>query len=1014
MNEKKPSTEKTSKDSPLRNDIRRLGDLLGETLKRLGGKKLFETEEQVRALCKQLRAEHSPATERQLKRLLHSLNLDEAIGLIRAFSVYFQLVNIAEQHHRIRRKRFYELHTPDEPQRGSVADAFRQISAENKPGSDGELRKRLQGVVDRLEIVPVMTAHPTEAARRTLLEKHRRVADLLTAVDDPNLPPRSRHELHAALAAEVESIWQTDEVRHAQPTVLDEVNNVLYYFDSSLFDSVPKLMEELELRLEENFPGVHLRDGAAPLRFGSWVGGDRDGNPFVKPETTWDTLRLQQRLALRKYRDAVQDLARRLSESSRYSTATGELMNSLERDATQLPVTAGIVARQNPEEPYRQKLTYIHARLMNTLERNEELGSVLRIERPNELISIRPALPIIAALGKSKSARKSFYKKGAELWEDLRLVRDSLRAAKADYAAREIDRLMRQVAVFDLHLATLDIRQHSQRHLEALTEITGALALARGYAQMTEDERAEWLTEELSTPRPLMGADARFSEETTETLNVFRVVRRARDEISEAAIRTYIVSMTREASDLLAVLVLAKQAGLITFVVPPSGGRRGRNESATESMPPEGGTTNAIAVAPLFETIDDLRRAPEVMARLFENPVYRHLLETQGNLQEVMIGYSDSSKDGGILTSSWELYKAQKRLWQVAREHGVELRLFHGRGGTVGRGGGPSHEAILAQPPDTVASRIKITEQGEVISSKYSLPEIAMRSLELTTAAVIAASLTDGSSTKTHEANTKQSDVKPGFLRDPSCDFVEENSLEQWQAAMERISEQAFAVYRGFVRETDGFLDYFSQATPVEELQHLRIGSRPAKRKQGSMSLDDLRAIPWVFGWTQSRHLLPGWLAVGTALENFVAENPRKNLALLREMYEHWPFFHSTLSNIEMTLAKADFQIARQYAERAPDRKLSRRIFKLLADEHQRTCRVVLQITGEKRLLDNSPVLQRSIEVRNPYVDPMSYLQVELLARSRAGKVPAEDREKLLYAILLTINGVAAGMRNTG
>ncbi len=321
-------------------------------------------------------------------------------------------------------------------------------------------------------------------------------------------------------------------------------------------------------------------------------------------------------------------------------------------------------------------------------------------------------------------------------------------------------------------------------------------------------------------------------------------------------------------------------------------------------------------------------------------------------------------------------------------EHGVELRLFHGRGGTVGRGGGPSHEAILAQPPDTVASRIKITEQGEVISSKYSLPEIAMRSLELTTAAVIAASL-------------------PGEAKN-------DDPLDGWQAAMERISEQAFAVYRGFVRETPGFLDYFSQATPVEELQHLRIGSRPAKRKQGSMSLDDLRAIPWVFGWTQSRHLLPGWLAVGTSLENFVAESPRKNLTLLREMYQRWPFFHSTISNIEMTLAKADFQIARQYAERTPDRKLGQRIFKLLTVEYERTCRVVLQITGEKRLLDNSPVLQRSIEVRNPYVDPMSYLQVELLARSRAGKVPEEDREKLLYAILLTINGVAAGMRNTG
>jgi phosphoenolpyruvate carboxylase len=357
-----------------------------------------------------------------------------------------------------------------------------------------------------------------------------------------------------------------------------------------------------------------------------------------------------------------------------------------------------------------------------------------------------------------------------------------------------------------------------------------------------------------------------------------------------------------------------------------------------------------------------------------------------------MIGYSDSSKDGGILTSSWELYKAQERLWQVARAGGVELRLFHGRGGTVGRGGGPSHEAILAQPRDTVASRIKITEQGEVISSKYSLPEIAMRSLELTTAAVIAASV-----------------PQAGPL-----EGKHEELLEHWQAVMEQISADAYATYRRFVRETDGFMDYFTQATPVEELQHMRIGSRPAKRKTGSKSLDDLRAIPWVFGWTQSRHLLPGWLAVGTALENFLAEAPRKKLAVLREMYERWPFFHSTISNIEMTLAKADFQIARQYAERLPEPALGQRIFKMLEQEYERACRVVLQITGEKRLLENAPVLRRSIAVRNPYVDPMSYLQVELLARNREGGLSKKDEEKLLYAILLTINGIAAGMRNTG
>ncbi len=1003
MSEKNPSrtTNAAAKDLPLRNDIRRLGDLLGGTLKRLGGEKLFDIEEQVRDLCKKLRRDHAPETERELKELLHGLSLDDVIGLIRAFSVYFQLVNIAEQHHRIRRKRFYELHTPDKPQGGSIADTFRQISE----AGDGELRSRIEHVVERLEIVPVMTAHPTEAARRSLLEKHRRIANLLTAFDDDNLPPRRRDELQAELAAEVESIWQTDEVRHTQPTVLDEVNNVLYYFDAALFDSVPALLEELGNRLKETFD-VELRDGAAPLRFGSWVGGDRDGNPFVTPDVTWETLRLQQRLILRKYKAAVSELSRRSSESVRFASPNDELKASIERDAKEMKKTAEEVFKRNPQEPYRQKLSFIYRRLENTEKRNQDLASALRIETPNQLISIRPALPIIAALTKSDTMTASVYRTGTELWEDLRIVRDSMRAGKAELAARAVDRLMRQVATFDLHLATLDLRQHSERHRAALTEITSGLNLATDYGQMNEQERLAWLTEELATPRPLVATDAQYSEETTETLNVFRVARRALEEISPNAIRTYIVSMTQEASDLLAVLVLAKQAGLMdcglriadcglahasTNQNPPLH----QSKSALSKKSAIRNSQSAIAVAPLFETIDDLRRAPEVMQRLFDNPVYRRLLEAQGNLQEVMIGYSDSSKDGGNLTSSWELSKAQERLWQVARASGVELRLFHGRGGTVGRGGGPSHEAILAQPSGTVAGRIKITEQGEVISSKYSLPEIAMRSLELTTAAVIAASV-------------------------PQVE-KQQPELEHWQSAMEQISADAFATYGRFVRETEGFFDYFTQATPVEELQHMRIGSRPAKRKQGSKSLEDLRAIPWVFGWTQSRHLLPGWLAVGTSLENFIAEAPRKNLALLREMYEHWRFFHSTVSNIEMTLAKADFQIARQYAERLPEPNLGARIFKMLENEYERTCRVILQITGEKHLLDKSPVLQRSIEVRNPYVDPMSYLQVELLARKRLCETDEAqceyapgEREKLLYAILLTINGVAAGMRNTG
>ena len=897
-------------------DIHRLGDLLGDALRRLGRRGLFETEERIRALCKSLRASPSAATERKLKRLLAGLGPDETVGVIRAFSVYFQLANIAEQHHRIRRKRYYELRTPDRPQRGSIAETFGRLA------DAGVSRRRLASAVDRLELRLVVTAHPTEAARRTLLEKHRRIADLLAAFDEGPAAPR-RAELEADLAAVVEEIWQTDEVRRSQPTVLDEVNNGLYYFDATLFDAVPALLDEIGRH-------VPVADRAAPVRFGSWIGGDRDGNPFVTPEVTWETLRLQQRLALRKYSAAVAALARRLSQSSRYAPASEDLRAGLEADAKALPEVAREVAHRNAEEPYRQKLSYVYARLENGLARSG--GPV--------------------------------YRTGDELWEDLRQVRDSLRASGAARAADEAGRLMRQVAAFDLHLATLDLRQHSDRHTAALSEITRALGLEPTYARMDEAGRAAWLAEELASPRPLVGPNMKLGKETAETLEVFRVARRALDEISPRAIRTYVVSMTRDASDLLGPLVLAKEAGLFGA-----------------------GAAHEIGVAPLFETIDDLRRAPDVMRRLFDVPLYREALRRAGDLQEVMIGYSDSSKDGGILTSSWELYKAQELLWQVARERGVALRLFHGRGGTVGRGGGPSHEAILAQPPGTVAGRIKITEQGEVISSKYSLPEIALRSLELAAGAAIAASVTG---------------VAP--------DAGDGRQLEKWKAVMERLSEDAFAAYRRVVRETEGFYDYFVEATPVEELQHLRIGSRPAKRKSGSKSLDDLRAIPWVFGWTQSRHLLPGWLAVGTALEGFVDEEPKRHLALLKRMYRRWPFFRTTISNIEMTLAKTDFEIARQYAGLVGDRAAGRRIFRLLEEEFERTVRVVLAVTEQKELLEKTPVLRHSIAVRNPYVDPMSYLQVELLARRRSGR----DDAAALNATLLTINGIAAGMRNTG
>jgi phosphoenolpyruvate carboxylase len=918
---------KTDKNRPLRADVRLLGEILGSTMKRHGGKELFEIEERIRELSKSLRNRADRRREKELLDLLRALDLETSVGVIRAFAAYFQLTNIAEQHHRIRRRRFYALETPETPQPGSLADLFERLSKSRvDPVGVGR-------VIGKLAIQPVITAHPTEAVRRSLLEKHRRIADLLGELDRKDLPSLLRDGLREDLEREVEAIWLTDELRRFQPSVLDEVTNALYYFDVVLFEAVPDFLEELH-RAASRLPGLEISENVTPLRFGSWVGGDRDGNRFVTPSVTWETLLRQRELVLSKYLRAVDELGSRMSESERFCPPLDGLVESLGRDRSRFPERAREAEARNPEEPYRQKLGFIRERLERTRTGSREEGAYLS---PNELV------------------------------DDLATIEESLRSNETGSAAR-VRRLMLQVGTFGFHLASLDLRQSSERHADALTELTDAVGIIPTYGKRSEADRVRFLTEELLTPRPLLGIDARTSESTAETLEVFRVARRALDELGEESIGTYVISMAKDVSDVLAVLALAKEAGLYR---PPVG---------------SGDIVARLRVAPLFETIDDLRRAPDVMAHLFENPVYRPVLVAQGGLQEVMLGYSDSSKDGGILTSSWELFKAQEALSEVARGHEIDLRLFHGRGGSVGRGGGPSHQAILAQPKGSVDGRIKITEQGEVVSTKYGLPEIALRSLELQTSAVIEASL-------------------PG---EPN-----EARLSRWREVMERLSALAFDAYRDTVRRA-GFTEYFLDATPVEELQHLHIGSRPARRKTRSKGLEDLRAIPWVFGWTQSRHLLPGWLGVGSALEAFVSRKSSKELRILREMFRHWPYFRSTLSNIEMALAKADFQIARQYAERLPGGK-GRKLFERLEEEYHRTSRRVLQVTGQRTLLEKTPVLKRSIELRNPYVDPMSYLQVELLARYRKkGARARETQDQLLYAILLTINGIASGLRNTG
>ena len=957
MPARKRSATRGQKDSPLSDDIHLLGVLLGQTLERLGSAELLRTTEKVRTLCKELRAEPTSTTQSRLKRLLHALSLPEATDVIRAFALYFQLVNIAEQHHRIRRRRHYRALSPPQLQKGSLAFTLQTLAKAGVPASG------LQKVLEGLDVVPVMTAHPTEVARRTLLEKHQRIARLLGERDTAGADHAEATRVREGLEAEIESLWQTDAIRSTAPGVLDEVNNMLFYFDTTLFDAVPALYTALDQALAQSYPTVKRPALQVPLRFGSWVGGDRDGNPNVTPQITWQSLLLQQRMVLRKYSQAVAKLSRHCSASARFAPASPDLLASIATDTKAMPAAATRIKGRNPQEPYRQKLSFIYLRLNESLARNQRL------------METRPATPEDSNLECGEDFQG--YTTADAFSNDLALVESSLLANQTQHAAARVSRLRQQVAVFGFHLAQLDLRQHSDRHRQALDELRQVQGLPV-LSSLDEAAQLEWLNTELISNRPLIDEDSELSAATLQTLNVFRVFRRAVDILGEQSLHSYVVSMTRSASDLLGVLVLARQAGLIRIETKENVSCRAR-----------------LAVVPLFETIADLHAAPEILDTLFRNKAYRRIVQAQADQQEVMIGYSDSSKDGGILSSSWELYRAQSRLWEVARAHGIRLRLFHGRGGSVGRGGGPSHDAILAQPPGTVEGSIKLTEQGEVISSKYSLPELSLRNLELKLSAVIETSLPAHS---------------PPLSYTPPA-----RTLARWHRAMDSLSTDAFGAYRALVHDNPELYDYFMQSTPVQELQHMNIGSRPARRKQGTQGIDDLRAIPWVFGWTQSRHLLPGWLGVGTALSSFIKPEPKKQLALLQNMYRRWPFFRTTLDNVAMTLAKADFRIVRQYAERTPDRALGRRIYRALETEFTRTRTLVLQITGESELLDANPVLQRSIALRNPYVDPMSYLQVELLARHRqGGRRRTADEEALLHAILLTINGISAGMRNTG
>jgi len=1000
----------STSDLFLRHRLKIVEDLWACVLQEECGQELVDLLNQLRELCSP-DGQAPSFLESEVLRVVERLDLNEAIRAARAFALYFQLINIVEQH--------YEQRDQQQQYRASRDTASSAAVEQSKtiagyPGSHGEsstptgrleadlLEKSLQdpearremgtfhwlfpklrslnvppqhiqNLIKQLDIRLVFTAHPTEIVRHTIRDKQRRIARILRQLDQvedrltaQGLPAASweAEVLREQLTEEIRLWWRTDELHQFKPTVLDEVDYTLHYFQEVLFDAIPQLYQRFKQALHASFPSMEPPSNNF-CKFGSWVGSDRDGNPSVTPQITWQTACYQRGMVIEKYIQSVHRLKDLLSLSLHWSDVLPELLESLEQDQLQMPGVYDQLAIRYRQEPYRLKLSYIQKRLENTRDRNAIINNsdCLRGDAPD-------------------SNPNTIYASGAAFLAELRLIEQSL--TETGLSCRDLETLICQVEIYGFTLAHLDVRQESTRHSDTIGEIADYLQLlAKPYNELTEYERTLWLTTELQTRRPLIPTELNFSDKTREAVETFRMVRRLQQEFGSDICNTYVISMSHEVSDLLEVLLLAKEAGLYD---PATG-------------------TSALHVVPLFETVEDLLKAPSVLKHLFELPLYRAVLaggyaqlEAQApSLQEVMLGYSDSNKDSGFLSSSWEIHKAQQALQTVAEQYGVSLRIFHGRGGSVGRGGGPAYEAILAQPGRSVNGRIKITEQGEVLASKYSLPELALYNLETVTTAVIQGSL-----------------LRTGF-----------DDIQPWHEIMEELAARSRSHYRALIYEQPDFLDFFLQVTPIEEISQLQISSRPARRGGGKKDLSGLRAIPWVFSWTQSRFLLPAWYGMGTALNDFLTEEPEEHLKLLRYFYFKWQFFKMAISKVEMTLSKVDLQIAGHYVHelaKPEDKARLEPVFEQISNEYHLTREMVLAITGHKRLLDGDPDLQRSVQLRNGTIVPLGFLQVSLLKRLRQHNTEAVtgvvrsrySKGELLRGALLTINGIAAGMRNTG
>jgi phosphoenolpyruvate carboxylase len=921
----------------LRYWVRTLGNLLGETIVEQEGEETFELEEELRSLAKSWRAGEEHAND-QITKLVSELVEDppRALAMLKAFSTYFQLVNLAEENQRVHilRQRAVVAAERGIPVTETIAHAVRRLQAE------GVGAEEMRALISELLVVPVFTAHPTEAKRRTVLFKLKKMADILRELDRTDLLPLERAEQEDLLRENIVLLWQSDEMRDRPPTVMDEVRHGLYFFETTLFDLLPKIYREMEKALAESYPGEEF-DVPIFLRYGSWVGGDRDGNPYVNVAVTEETLRTHKDVVLEQYKREVESLYNHLTSGVSRVGFSSEFIESVRRDLMLVPDSEREVLDRFEQEPYRQKLIMMFRRLEATRVENQQSW-------------------------KERKLNPRAYRNVDEFLADLHLIRKSLMENKGERMARgQVSTLIRQVEVFGFHLATLDVRQHSGRHRSAMAEVLARYGLAVDYERMPDSERVAILSREIMNPRPLT-ARLDFSEETNETIGLFRLIRQAREVIGPDCIRTYIISMTTEVSNMLEVLLFARDAGLM----------------------------GEIDVVPLFETIEDLRAAPQIMNKVYQNAAYHQHLSRHNNRQQIMIGYSDSNKDGGYLIANWMLFQAQRGLAKVCDKYHVKLLLFHGRGGTVGRGGGPANRAILAQPPESVRGRIKLTEQGEVISGRYSNADIAHRHLEQLISAVM---LSSGQ--------------RPHYEQEAT-----------WEQTMEQLAEIAYRKYRRLI-ENPNFLKYFHETTPLEHISQLNIGSRPTRRKS-SPGIADLRAIPWVFSWTQSRVNLPSWYGVGTALEQWVGQNEsdqgetqretqrEARLAQLSEIYQNWPFFRTVLDNVQMGLLKGDMAIASLYAE-LTDEPTRDEIFGDLLAEYDCTKRLVLAVTGYAELLENEQWLQRSIKLRNPYVDPMNYIQVAALKQLRE-RPNTLVSDALRAAVLLSMNGVAAGLQNTG